>query len=200
MHKSKANNYDDVAILRAKQFAQGQNIPHAYIEKPAMMGLLPHLRGKKVLCLGCGTGEECRELLKRGARVYGIDISEVSIEYAREHIPEAQFEAMDMDRDLGLLQAEAPFDVIYSSLAVHYSNDIKALLARLYQLLAPGGQLLFSTVHPLKWAAESYRHPVDDTQKSFLMGFERNGESVTVHGDYLTERCLVQQYPNGLKA
>lgn len=192
------SNYDDVAIKRAKEFANNENLAHAYVEKPTMYRLLPSLKGKKVLCLGCGTGEECTELLKRGATVFGVDVSKVSIAYAKEHVPDARFAAMDMDTDLHLLKSEGPFDFIYSSLTIHYSNDVKKLFKALHSLLAPQGELLFSVCHPVKWSAETYRHPEDNTTKSFIMGYERKGKTVQVFGNYLEEQHLTQRYPDGL--
>ena len=91
------NDYDKYAEQRAKEFAAGTNLVHAYIEKPAMYELLPNLEGKNVLCIGCGTGEECAELQSRGANVTGIDVSADSISYASSHAPGALFQTLDMD-------------------------------------------------------------------------------------------------------
>lgn len=80
---TRPNDYDAYAESIAKQLRAGKQKPHTFIEKPAMHALLPDLKGKKVLCVGCGTGEECGELLGRGAIVEGIDVSQTSIELAR---------------------------------------------------------------------------------------------------------------------
>jgi len=68
------HEYDSFAEKRAQEFASGKNLVHAYIEKPAMYALLPNLEDKTVLCIGCGTGEECVEFKSRGAQVNGVDI------------------------------------------------------------------------------------------------------------------------------
>jgi hypothetical protein len=48
----------------------GKNLAHTYVEKPAMFSMLPEdLQGKEVLCLGCGTGEECQY----GSLIRGVD-------------------------------------------------------------------------------------------------------------------------------
>ena len=193
------NNYDTVAVKRAREFANKENLCHAYVEKPAMYSLLPDLQGKKVLCIGCGTGEECIELLSRGASVWGIDSSKASITYAREHAPQAHFEVADMDTDLGSVGAKGPFDLVYASLAVHYSDNITKLFNQIHRMLVPHGQFLFSVCHPVKWSAESHRDPHDHNKKSFIMGYERDGENARVYGNYLEEQRLSQTFPDGLK-
>lgn len=194
----RVNNYDDVAIKRAAEFATGGNTNHEFIEKPTMYGLIPEIDGKKVLCVGCGTGEECTELVRRKANVLGIDFSKVSIEYAREHIPEAQFEVMNMDTGLTKLVANGPFSLIYSSLAVHYSNEIEKLFRTCRELLEPGGYFVFSTLHPVKWASETRRDPHDIGKKSHRMGYIRNGNDVEVWGNYLQRTLQTHKYPDGL--
>jgi SAM-dependent methyltransferase len=51
---------------------------------------------------------------------------------------------------------EASMDLAYSSLAMHYIEDLGKLLATVHEALVPGGQLIFSIEHPIYMAA---RHP-----------------------------------------
>src|SRR3954466_11808205 len=54
-------------------------------EWPALRALLPELRGRRVLDLGCGYGWFCRWAQEQGAtRVLGIDVSEKMLARARE--------------------------------------------------------------------------------------------------------------------
>ena len=55
--------------------------------------------------------------------------------------------------DLEVLELpQASLDLVYSSLAFHYLKDLQALLRRVHAALAPGGQLVFSTEHPIYMA------------------------------------------------
>jgi len=54
--------------------------------------------------------------------------------------------AVDMER-LELLPAS--FDLVYSSLALHYVEKLDWLMAIVYRSLAPGGNLVFSVEHPI---------------------------------------------------
>ena len=51
------------------------------VEKPTMFGMLPELKGKKVLDLGCGMGEHLAYYLEQGAS----QIVETSFGYALPH-------------------------------------------------------------------------------------------------------------------
>jgi SAM-dependent methyltransferase len=67
--------------------ARAPTKPHnAYYERPATMGLLGDVAGRRVLDAGCGPGVYAEELLARGAEVTGLDASERMIELARERL------------------------------------------------------------------------------------------------------------------
>ncbi|MBU1110766.1 hypothetical protein KKB83_04060 [Patescibacteria group bacterium] len=66
--KDTINSYNQYVKKWAGKLRSGKNIAHEYLEKPAMYKKLPNLSGKSVLCVGCGTGEECDYLLKQGAK------------------------------------------------------------------------------------------------------------------------------------
>ena len=62
------NDYDKYAKMRQEQILKGEKRPHRFLEKPMMRELLPDLTGKKVLMLGCGTGDECLLLTQFGGK------------------------------------------------------------------------------------------------------------------------------------
>ncbi|HJQ60532.1 MAG TPA: class I SAM-dependent methyltransferase [Vineibacter sp.] len=118
-------------------------------EWPALRALLPDLRGRRVLDLGCGFGWFCRWAREAGAAaVRGIDVSEKMLARARATAPDA---AISYDRaDLETLELpSASFDLVYSSLALHYVERLDGLLAQVQHGLAPGGRLVFSVEHPI---------------------------------------------------
>lgn len=144
--------YDAQAADWAAYQRSGQNLAHRYIEKPAMFALLPDLRGKSVLCIGCGSGEEVAELVKRGAkRVVGIDLSKGMIREAQKAYPDLDFRVMDMAQ-LGFKARE--FDVVYSSLTIHYAPDWAPVLKEWKRVLKKDGEMLFSTQHPAFFGGE----------------------------------------------
>ncbi|MGE0811907.1 MAG: class I SAM-dependent methyltransferase [Vicinamibacterales bacterium] len=113
-------------------------------EQAAVLALLPDVRGRAVLDAGCGTGRYLAALAARGAtRLTGVDFSPAML--ARVAVPGST-------RVLGDLTAlpfdDGSMDVVVSGLAL---NDVAALdlaLAELARVLAPGGTLVYSVIHP----------------------------------------------------
>src|SRR3989344_1668750 len=83
--KTTIESYNKYTIKSAEKMRSGKNIKHTFLEKPAMYKKLPDLKGKTVLCIGCGTGEECEHIKSLGAkRVVGIDISKERINFLKK--------------------------------------------------------------------------------------------------------------------
>ncbi|ARP63085.1 SAM-dependent methyltransferase [Mesorhizobium sp. WSM1497] len=118
-------------------------------EWPAMRAMLPDVGGLRVVDLGCGFGWFCRWAREHGAaQVLGLDLSEKMLARARAAGPDAgiSYETADLDR---LSLPEASFDLVYSSLALHYVEDVSRLFGTVHRALAPGGHFVFSTEHPI---------------------------------------------------
>ena len=118
-------------------------------EWPALRALLPELRGRKVLDLGCGFGWFCRWAREqRAAEVFGIDVSENMLARARSTTADAAITYLRADME-HLDLPEAAFDLVYSSLALHYIADLTGLMLNAHRALVPGGHLVFSAEHPI---------------------------------------------------
>lgn len=147
---AKQNIFDNEVFFEGyKKIREKESNANDLFEIPTLFALLPDLKEKKVLDLGCGYGEHCMEYVKKGAKkVVGIDISEKMLEVAgRENAaPEIEYIRMPME-DIG--QLEGKFDVVISSLALHYVEDFKGVVSNIYDLLQPGGFFIFSQEHPM---------------------------------------------------
>jgi SAM-dependent methyltransferase len=118
-------------------------------EWPALSALLPELRGRKAVDLGCGFGWFCRWAREQGAaEVLGIDVSENMLVRAPADTADAAITYLRADMERVELP-EAAFDVAYSSLALHYIENLERLLANVHRALVPGGYLVFSAEHPI---------------------------------------------------
>ena len=118
-------------------------------EWPALRSMLPDMHGLRVVDLGCGFGWFCRWAREQGAaEVLGLDLSERMLDRARNDTVDSAivYERQDLER---LDLPPACFDLAYSSLALHYVEDVARLFAAVYRALAPGSRFVFSTEHPI---------------------------------------------------
>ena len=156
------NVYDDAGF-----FAEYGRLPRslggldAAPEWPALRALLPPLRGRAVLDLGCGYGWLCRWARAQGAaRVVGVDLSERMLERARAETADAGIAYVRADLE-DLPPPPGPFDLVHSALAFHYVVALPRLLGRIRDALGPGGALVFSVEHPLYTAPSRAEWAVD---------------------------------------
>lgn len=123
--------------------------PHnAFYERPATLSLLPSLAGKRVLDAGCGAGWYTEYLLAQGATVTAIDASPHLVSFTRERVRgQATVLQADLRQPL-TFAADRSFDLVVSSLVLHYLADMGPTLAEFRRILAPEGHLVFSVHHP----------------------------------------------------
>ena len=150
MSKSQ-NIYDNQTFFDGyKKLRENPDSANNLEEKPALFSLAPDLDGKAVLDLGCGYGENCAEFLKMGAsKVTGVDISEKMLNIAVSEHPDNEFVHGDMS-DLSFIKSK--YDVVFSSLALHYIEDFKRFAKEVRELLNHDGYFIFSQEHPLTTA------------------------------------------------
>jgi SAM-dependent methyltransferase len=146
----KQNKYDDPAFFtKYSQMARSIGGLDAAGEWPAFREVLPKLRDKDVLDLGCGFGWHCRYVRAQQARsVVGVDLSEKMLARAREstHDSAIQYRRLaieDIDFSAGA------FDVVISSLALHYVEHFDFVCRKVRHCLKPEGTFVFSVEHPV---------------------------------------------------
>jgi SAM-dependent methyltransferase len=125
------------------------------MEHDGFVELLGDVSGLRVLDLGCGAGQLASYLADAGAaEVVGIDASERMLDVARArraHPRVSYLRGAMEDADF----PPGAFDLVVSSLALHYVRDYAGLVGRIARWLAPGGPLVFSTEHPIYTARAS---------------------------------------------
>ncbi len=107
--------------------------------------LLGDVRGKDVLELGCGDGENTVQLAHRGARVCGVDVSDAMVSLARRR---AQVNGFVKGVEFGVGSAhELPFcdrsfDVVFG-MAVLTRLNLELASREVWRVLRPGGYAIF---------------------------------------------------------
>lgn len=113
-----------------------------------MLGIRPQdFRGKKVLELGCGTGEYALWYATHGAaEVTGVDLSKGSLAVAAEKKRAANVtNATFVEKDI--LKIDFPdntFDYAYSVGVLHHTGDPETGFAHLCRMTKPGGVVIVS--------------------------------------------------------
>lgn len=146
----KQNKYDEINFFseyeKMPRSVQGLN---AAGEWHVLKALLPDLREKTVLDLGCGFGWHCRYAREQQAKsVIGVDLSEKMLQKAQEKTNDPFITYLKMPIE-DIHFSTSQFDVIISSLAIHYVQSFEALCKKLYAYLTPNGSFIFSVEHPL---------------------------------------------------
>lgn len=144
------NIYDNEAFF--ENFQNSRDNPVNFndcIETPILFAMLPDLRGRSVLDIGCGMGQHARQYSEMGAEsVLGIDLSERMLAYAREHnsADNIVYRRMAMEDIETIGQS---FDLITSSLAFDYVSDFTGLMRKIHGLMKDEARFVFSMSHPI---------------------------------------------------
>ena len=117
--------------------------------------LLGDVAGRHVLEVGCGAAQAGRWLVSQGARVTAFDVSMGQLRQSR---------ALDARTGIAvpsLVQADAQqlpfrdasFDLVASAFgAIPFVADSRGTLGELARVVRPGGRVVFSVTHPIRWA------------------------------------------------
>ena len=102
-----------------------------------------------MLDVGCGYGWHCAYASDGGARsVLGLDISEKMIETARQRNARPNVTCRTCAFEDAALP-DGAFDVVISSLMIHYLADYGAFVDCVRRWLRPGGRLIYTVEHPV---------------------------------------------------
>ena len=159
----KENPYDNEEFFEAyKNFPRSVEGLQAAGEWHEFRKMLPDLKNKRVLDIGCGFGWHCIYAAECGAAyVLGTDISEKMLAVAKEKTEFVNVEYRCAAMEEIRFPANS-FDVVISSLALHYTSDFMSICTRVNQCLASGGSFIFSVEHPVFTASGKQDWNYDD--------------------------------------
>lgn len=173
-----AEHYDDWYDTKRGSFIDK-------IETELAFKVLNVEKGMKVLDFGCGTGNFSIKLAKQGCRVTGVDISEDMLRIARSKAAKQKFD-IDFIRIDGnnLAFSDNYVDAVVSMAAFEFIKDPLEVLAELFRVVKPSGQVLVGTIAKDSAWGEYYKlesHRNDSVFKHAdfktlqdLMGWERD--------------------------
>jgi len=108
---------------------------------------LGDLSGAQVVDLGCGIGDQARDLSRLGAHVFGVDGDQDVIDHAKSRgIPHARFVCCDIT---DIEDSELKSDGVWASFTAAYFPRFDVLTRSIDSVLKPGGWLAITEVDDL---------------------------------------------------
>ncbi len=122
---------------------------------PEELELLGPLVGKDVVHLQCNAGQDSLGLVRRGARVVGVDLADEAVAFARQLSEGAGLAATFVSAEVvGWMEStEDRFDLAFTSYGTTgWLPDLEAWARGVARILKPGGALVYVEFHPLVWS------------------------------------------------
>ena len=111
---------------------------------------------ESLLDIGCGTGESRRIYIDHVREYTGIDVSEASIEFARERFPDSTWRVANACE---LPFPNSTFNVVAFSSVLHHIDDYAFALKEAWRVLQPGGRVFAFDPNVLHPAMAIFRKP-----------------------------------------
>ena len=171
------------------------------------------LIGKIVLDAGCGMGSTTIYLSKYAKSIIGIDISSISISYAKQHFNKSNciFKISDIRK---INYPNSSFDAVTSFEVIEHLNEHDQIqyINEIYRILKPKGQLFFSTPNKIMTDGKNSFHirelSIEQLQKLLSYNFINieifgvSSDSIITNlpnnSNILFGKCLNNKLTNGL--
>ncbi|HTJ79479.1 MAG TPA: class I SAM-dependent methyltransferase [Rariglobus sp.] len=148
-HVTAGEYWNGNAEAWSKLARAGHDIFRDHLNTPAFFELLPPVSGLSGLDIGCGEGHNTRMLARRGAKMTAIDIAATFIRHARAEEARASLGITYQEASaVELPFAEGAFAFATAFMSLHDIPETKRVLAEAFRVIAPGGFLQFSILHP----------------------------------------------------
>ena len=116
--------------------------------------LLGPVADRRILEVGAGAAQCSRWLAKQGADIYAFDISVEQLRIAKELDRRTGTAVRTVAADAVRIPfAGGTFDIVCSAFgALPFVADAEAALTEVARVLKPGGLLVYSVTHPIRWS------------------------------------------------
>jgi SAM-dependent methyltransferase len=111
----------------------------------AILESVPLAGAERAMEFGCGTGLVTGLLAPSVGHVLAADNSAGMLDVLRRKLRELGIGNVEpLEADLARRMPAGPFDFVFSSMTLHHIEDVAGLIARVHDVLAPGGRIAFA--------------------------------------------------------
>jgi SAM-dependent methyltransferase len=154
------------------------------------LSLLGDIKGKTVLHLQCHFGQDTISLSRLGAKVTGVDLSDIAIEKAKQIAKDTESNATFICCDIYDLpnHLNEKFDIVFTSYGtIGWIPDLDKWAKIASDFLRPNGQFVFVEFHPVVWM-------FDDDFEALAYRYFNSGAIVeTEIGTYADKNADIKQ-------
>ena len=141
----------------------------------ATLKLLGEVHAKDVLHLQCHFGQDSLSIARMGARVVGVDLSNVAVEKARELNDTLQLDAQFVECNVydAKEHVEGTYDIVFASFGtIVWLPDLDKWADVVQHFLKPGGKLVFLDFHPvldmINWDTTAFEYDYFNPGKPYV--------------------------------
>jgi len=119
------------------------------VTRPVLYSILDKigLEGKNILDIGCGYGEDVAYFSSKGAKAYGIDISDKMVELTKKRCPDVITSVAAMEK---MPYQNEMLNIVFSRYAIQHSTDVERIFSEVDRILKYGGDFVFLVTHPFR--------------------------------------------------
>lgn len=187
----KENKYNDLTFFnKYAQMDRSLKGLKGAGEWPTLKKMLPDMKDKNLLDLGCGYGWHCIYAKEQGAHnVCGVDISEKMLLEAKK-----KSKGYDIEYHCCAIEdmtfPKESFDIIISSLTFHYLDDLDIAIKKIKSILKKHGTFIFSCEHPVFTAYGSQDWIYDKDNKIDHFPIDHYFEEGKREANFLNEKVI----------
>ena len=177
-------------------------------QKPVPAAWFPPIRGKRVLCLASGGGQQGPILAAAGADVTVLDLAEAQLEQDRSVARRENLELRTVRAsmtDLSMFASES-FDIIVHPVSNVFIPHVQPVWNEAFRVLAKGGVLLSGFMNPVfylfdeeleKQGILQVKHPLPYSDLDYLSEEELEGKNGAVEFGHSLEDQIQGQIAAG---
>lgn len=205
--KKMASAWDNISQSYQRRYQIGTSKLHwgPLCPSEEELRLLEDVRGKRVIEIGAGAGQNSIVLAKQGAIATAYDISKEQLKHgkrlAKEQMVKVNFVRGDFQELREHFNPDS-FDIAISAYALQYCQTLQSMndtFKQIHKILTPKGIFVFSLDHPVRtigyWEEGTDRFVLDNyfdrSQKEWDYTFPETGVSARMRGSFKTVSDIV---------